>query len=176
MNTFQFRYIDRDLFVSQITSDKRDSFAKTFVAKADMQKQWNRCVGAFDDAGNLMGAIICTHSKRSPKIANLQLLHTFCKYRSLGVGKALCQYVMDDAVESDVEYFRVSAEKTAVDFYKKIGFKFWGKQKSGCSLSIFKITDNVIQNSIYDIEDKVINSAIYKKGKGGCVEIYDSPQ
>lgn len=173
---FQFKNIDRNLFVSQITTDKKDSFAKTFVAKADMQKQWDRCIGAFDENNNLMGAIICTHSKRSPYVANLQLLHTFCKYRKLGVGKALCQYVIDKAVDSNVEYFRVSAEKTAVEFYKKIGFKFWGKQKSGCSLSIFKLTNNNIKDGIYDIQDKIVHSAVYKKGKGGCVEVYDAVQ
>lgn len=172
MNSFQLAKCDRDTFVSSITSDKRDSFAKTFVAKADMQKYWDNCIGAFLD-GKLVGAVIVTVSKRTPHVANLQLLHTFAEYRGNGIGKMLCECALQKAIESGAEYFRVSAEIPAIPFYKKIGFKFLGKQKSGCQLSIFKINGSNFSEGIYDLEDKVVFNAVHKKGKGGCVEVFD---
>ena len=159
MNTFLFKRTLLKDFAESITTDKADSFAKTFVAKAKMHN-WEYCLGAYNREEELMGAIICTHSKRSPVIANLQLLHTFAKYRSLGVGKALCNKELEFAIEKEVSYFRVSAEPNAVEFYRKIGFKFWGKQKSGCSLSIFKLQGSDFFSGIYEKEDNIIKSAI----------------
>ena len=60
VNTLQLRKCSRDEFVAAITDDKADGFAKTFRAKADMQEQWDECLGAFSDDGELMGAIITT--------------------------------------------------------------------------------------------------------------------
>jgi hypothetical protein len=53
-----------------------------------------------------------------------------------------------------------------------MGFKFLGKQKSGCSLSMFKINGKNFADGIYDLSDPVIHAAVYKKGKGGCVEVF----
>jgi ribosomal protein S18 acetylase RimI-like enzyme len=173
MMSFNVKPITKEQFVSAISSDKADSFAKTFVAKASMQNQWSECIGAFVN-GELAGAIITTVSKRPPHVANLQLLHTFVKFRGLGVGKYLCEYSLIECVLSkNAEYFRVSAEPTAVDFYKKIGFKFWCKQKSKCQLSIFRINGVTFNTGIYDTADPTIRKAIYRKGKGGCTEIFD---
>ena len=80
--------VSRDEFVSAISTDKADAFAKTFVAKADMQENWDSCQGYWVD-DELFGAIIVTISKREPKTANLQLLHTFAKHRRKGVAKVL---------------------------------------------------------------------------------------
>jgi len=52
----------RDEFVAHITENKADSFAKTFVAKADMQAIWDNCIGCWD-TNELMGAIITTQIK-----------------------------------------------------------------------------------------------------------------
>jgi len=164
-----------DKFINAITDDPADKFAKTFVSKANMQEQWDCCVGAWDN-DNLMGAIITTVSKRSPKVANLQLLHTFNAYRGKGVGKKLCEQSIDYAIQNGSVYFRVSAEPDAVAFYEKIGFSMLGKQKSGCQLSMFKIGGRTIKEAIYNIDDPIISKAVYKKGKGGCVEIFEQKQ
>ncbi|MEK9697100.1 MAG: GNAT family N-acetyltransferase, partial [Candidatus Poseidoniales archaeon] len=79
----KLRECTEDQFKAAITSDKADRFAKTFVAKAKMLNKWENCIGAWDN-DELMGAILTTVSKRSPKIANLQLLHTFAKHRRKG--------------------------------------------------------------------------------------------
>ena len=160
----------RDEFVNAITADKADSFAKTFVSKADMQKNWDKCLGAFTDEGELMGAIITTVGIREPKVANLQLLHTFVKHRRKGVAKALTEQSFVSAIVYGAVYFRVSAEPDAVAFYESIGFKFWGLQKSGCSLSVFKINGLTIADGIYDDNDPVVNKALYsgKKGSLAC--------
>lgn len=155
-----------------ISTHKGDAFARTFIAKADMQGQWDDCIGVFDDTGDLMAAIITTVSKRKPWVANLQLLHTFVSHRGNGAGKFLCEFSLRRAIGLGAKYFRVSSEATAVQFYEKIGFRFWGKQKSGCQLSIFKIGGNTFDEGIYDYSDPVIYKAIHKRGKGGCVDLF----
>jgi ribosomal protein S18 acetylase RimI-like enzyme len=163
----------RDEFVSAITADKADSFAKTFVAKADMQKIWEHCIGAYD-GDELMGAIITTVSIRLPKVANLQLLHTFAKHRRKGVAKTLTNASFSEVVGLGSIYFRVSAEPDAVAFYESIGFKFWGLQKSGCSLSIFKINGTEINDGLYDDSDPIVNRALYSGKKGSLVSSYET--
>jgi ribosomal protein S18 acetylase RimI-like enzyme len=167
----KLRKTNRDEFIRHITADKADKFAKTFVAKTDMQDIWEFCVGCWSGE-ELMGTIITTVSKRMPHVANLQLLHTFVKHRRKGVARMLTQNSLDLAIANNAEYYRVSSEIEAVPFYHSIGFKFWGRQKSGCLLSIFKVNGNDFADGIYDIDDPIIQAAVYKRGKGGCVEIY----
>ena len=166
------RETSRDEFVAHITENKADSFAKTFVAKADMQKIWENCIGCWNDADELMGAIITTRSKRAPYVFNLQLLHTFAKHRRKGVARILTQDSLDRAQGLGTSYYRVSAEPDAVVFYESMGFKFLGKQKSGCSLSMFKINGKNFADGIYDFSDEKIAKAVTRKGKGGCVIVY----
>jgi len=170
----RLRETSRDEFVAHITEDKADSFAKTFVAKADMQDQWQYCIGYWEGAAEqeLAGAIITTRSKKTPYIFNLQLLHTFAKHRRKGVARILTQDSLDRAQGLGTSYYRVSAEPDAVTFYEAMGFKFLGKQKSGCSLSMFKINGKNFADGIYDFSDAIIAKAITRKGKGGCVEVY----
>lgn len=170
MSSMKLRETTRDEFVAHLTNDKADAFAKTFVAKADMQKNWHCCIGCWDKS-ELMGAIITTRSKRTPYVFNLQLLHTFAKHRRKGVARILTQDSLDRAQGLGTSYYRVSAEPDAVAFYESMGFKFLGKQKSGCSLSMFKINGSDFNNGLYDIADPVIEKAVKRKGKGGCVEI-----
>jgi GNAT superfamily N-acetyltransferase len=171
----QLHNCTREEFVSCITKDKGDSFAKTFVAKADMQKQWEYCIGAYV-GDKLLGAIITTISKRQPLVANLQLLHTFVQHRAQGVGKRLCDESLVWANSNQAQYFRVSAEIPAVAFYEKIGLRFWGKQKSGCQLSMFRIGGNVFSEGIYDYWDPIIHKAINSGRKGSCVEVFELPE
>ena len=170
--------VTKDEFVSAITNDPADKFAKTFVAKANMQEQWecgshHLCMGLWDE-DELTGAIITSISKREPKVANLQLLHTFAKHRGKGVGKTLCLDSLRYAMHEQAKYFRVSAEIPAIEFYKKIGFDMLGEQKSGCQLSMFKINSDMksFDEGDYNICDPTIFKAVYKKGKGGCVKIF----
>ena len=169
------RETSRDEFVAHITENKADAFAKTFVAKADMQEQWQYCIGYWEGAAEqeLAGAIITTRSKKTPYVFNLQLLHTFAKHRRKGVARVLTQDSLDRAQGLGTSYYRVSAEPDAVVFYESMGFRFLGKQKSGCSLSMFKINGKNFADGIYDLTDPVIHAAVYKKGKGGCVEVFE---
>lgn len=159
-------------FISAISVDKEDNFAKTFVAKADMQDQWDYCIGAYD-GNELTAAIITTISKTKPHVANLQLLHTFVKHRGKGSARLLCEDSLIRAKASGASYFRVSSEKSAVGFYERLGFRFWGAQKSGCQLSIFRIGGDTYLEGDYDYSDTTINKAVNRKGKGGCTTLYD---
>jgi hypothetical protein len=162
---FEQKNISRDTFVSAIDDDKANKFAKTFVAKADMLGAWDSCVGLFNSDGELAGAVIWTLSKRNPIVCNLQLLHTFAKFRKNGVGHILMNTAKIHAMIQGAKYFRVSSEPESVGFYEKIGYRFWGKQKSGCQLCMFELP------GIYQVTDPVIFAAIHKKGKGGVVEL-----
>ena len=162
----------RDKFISSIDqANPLDNFARTFVAKADMQEQWDDCWGAYSDDDQLMAAIITTVSRG--KVANLQLLHTFAAHRGKGAAKNLCEDSLRQVKKRGAKFFRVSSEPESVGFYTKVGFKFWGKQKSGCQLSIFRIDGDTFEEGDYDYTDQIINNAIHRKGKGGCVEIFD---
>lgn len=167
--TKQLDFVTREQFLAALTPLKEDRFAKTFVAKCDMLDAWDYCMGCWID-GKLSGAIIVTISKRKPKVANLQLLHTFYAFRGKGVARDLCQFGIDYAIESNVEYFRVSAELDAVDFYKKCGFQFVGKQKT-CELSLFRLTSSNISENNFE-PDEYVWKQMNRKGKGGCVEKY----
>ena len=171
-HSLKLRSCSRDEFSAAISSNKEDNFAKTFIAKADMQEQWEHCIGAFD-GNELTAAIITTISKTKPHVANLQLLHTFAKHRGKGAARILCEDSLKRARASGATYFRVSSEKESVGFYERIGFKFWGSQKSGCQLSIFRIGGDTFAEGDYDYSDTVINKAINRKGKGGCKTLYD---
>lgn len=166
---------EKEEFISSITSDPADKFAKTFVAKANMQNIWDHCIGCYDETGELLGAIITTHSKRSPKIANLQLLHTFAKHRKKGVARKLTEDSISNSFDSDCLYYRVSSEPESVGFYESVGFKFWGLQKSGCSLSMFRLSYSD-RSMEYDDRDPVINSALYSGRKGSLASSYENKE
>jgi GNAT superfamily N-acetyltransferase len=161
--------VTRPTFISNISSAKEDAFAKTFVAKCDMLQAWDICTGLYD-GDKLAGAIVFTFSKREPKVCNLQLLHTFHAYRGKKIAKTLCQHAIDSALHHKAEYFRVSSEFDAVNFYKKCGFQFVGKQKTA-ELSLFRLTSSNISENNFE-PDGYIWKQMNRKGKGGCIECY----
>jgi ribosomal protein S18 acetylase RimI-like enzyme len=163
------RSLDPNYFSMFIT--KEDGFAKTFMAKCKMMSAWEFSTGIINKENELLAAIVTTYGKRSPKIANLQLLHTFVKHRKKGYAKRLCEDSVEQAFNNKCEYFRISSEPEAVGFYKSIGFVFLGRQKSGCQLSIFRLTSPKIEENV-PILDSVIHAALYSKKKGGCVEVF----
>ena len=166
----KFEPVSLGEFNGYITDDPLDKFAKTFRAKANMLGLWP-CLGAWSSS-KLLGAIAWTIGARQPKVANLQLLHVFASNRLSGVGRNLCNQFIVRVIKEEAEYFRVSSEPTAVEFYRKLGITFLGKQKSGCLLSIAKL-GATYKTCKYDPEDPVIAKALCKKGKGGCIEFFN---
>lgn len=166
----EIREVTREEFVSFITDAKEDRFAKTFRAKCDMMDLWKECIGLFME-NELCCAIVVTVSKREPKVANIQLIHTFFKHRGNGYASVLTNIVVS-SLFGTFEYLRVSAEKDAVGFYEKIGFTFLGEQKSGCQLSICKMNSTKISDNVFDKSDPFIMKQLNRKGKGGCVKIF----
>lgn len=166
----KLRECNEDQFERAITDDPADKFAKTFLAKARMLNKWENCIGAWDGE-SLMGAILTTVSKRAPKIANLQLLHTFAEHRRKGVARALCIHSLEWAnTIGQAEYFRVSSEPEAVPFYESLGMQMLGKQKSGCSLSMFKIQKQgrvSFESGLYDVNEPTILKNTLRIGKNG---------
>jgi ribosomal protein S18 acetylase RimI-like enzyme len=159
----------RDDFVAHLTKDKADKFAHTFVAKCDMMKAWDKCMGVWVNE-KLAGAIVVTISKRKPISANLQLLHTFNEFRGKGVASLLCEHGLQYAFDKKAEYFRVSAELDAVAFYEKFGFKMVCKQKTAKLAMLRLQSPNIHENDMK--LDHYIWKQMNRKGKGGCIECY----
>lgn len=148
-----------------------DGFAKTFRMKADAFDLWSHAVGCFD--GKTLGAaIILRRGKRNPITANLELLHTFALHRRQGLAKKL---VLEEysKLYRNALYFRVSSEAESVDFYRALGFRFWGRQKSGCLLCMHAVGGSAPTQAKYDPNDPVILRAVLSGRKGGCVERFE---
>lgn len=161
--------VSRDCFVAQPSSGE-DGFASTFRAKADLLNIWHTAFGVFVQ-GKLAAAICVTLSKRTPVVANLQLLHTFSRYRRCGYGGMLVTYEYKRVVAQRAQYFRVSSEHDAVAFYRSLGLKFWGTQKSGSYLCMHKLVSPVIATGEYVLDD-VIRKAVFSKRRGGVLVPY----
>lgn len=174
----RFDVVSKDEFVDATLfhDGKADRFARTFIAKCNMMDGWENVHGMFDDNGMLMGAILVTLGKQKPPCANLQLLHTFAEYRRRGVGKALCTWAHRWAREEGALYFRVSAEPDAVEFYRHIGFKFWGEQKSKAQLSIFRIGGENIEDGKYNLDYYIAKKIEPNGRKGSIVVPFDDPR
>jgi len=137
---------------------------------------WGDAMAVYDEAGDVVAGIIVRFNKRQP-VANLQLLHTFSEHRRKGLGKFLTENQFARAFYDErITHFRVSAEEDAVPFYQSVGFKFWGAQKSGSQLSIFKIGGPMVRDGIYDSEDKIIQSAVFSTRRGGVVTHFREPK
>lgn len=133
-------------------------FYKTFLSKATTYTLWDSCCGLYNSVDELLGAMVVTHSKRRPQVTNLQLLFTYPEHRGEGVGSLLLKGAIESGKDSGSAYFRVSSEPNAVFFYEKNGIGFWGKQKSGCSLSLMKYDPE--GNLVMEMDDFVTKSLL----------------
>lgn len=172
----ELRAITREEFVGEmkVSSGREDAFARTFVSKCDMLKAWPQTFGIVVD-GRVAAAITVTLSKRKPLVGNLQLLHTFAWARKRGYARHLCMVAVGEFSSRGAEYFRVSSEPESVDFYRKCGFKFWGRQKK-CFLSMFQVAGTAPCDGVYCREDPVIQKALHSGRKGSLVETFEEPR
>ena len=168
------RRVTKQEFIAAISEDKRDSFAKTFVAKANAQKLWKDCVGYWNGK-TLVAAIVTKHSARDPKTANLSLLHTFAKHRGKGYASKLVTDSLNEALRADGLYYRVSSEFDSAAFYRKLGFKFLGKQKTA-ELSMFRLNGPSPKDGAYDLTDAYIAKSVTTSRRGSVQKLYKTPQ
>jgi hypothetical protein len=169
--------ITRGQFVS-MSSSGDDRFAATFRAKADAMGLWEYTVG-FLDGDKVMSAICVKQTRREPVVANLQLLHTFAVYRRQGLARRLVlseygRLPIRACLGVGVEFFRVSSEPDAVAFYRSLGLKFWGYQKSGSLLCLHRICDKDPANGDYKLT-KFIEGALSSGRRGALVERFKEP-
>jgi predicted GNAT family acetyltransferase len=156
-----------------MTDHKDDKFAKTFVAKANTQNLWKDCVGYWKGS-TLCAAIITKQTARYLKTANLSLLHTFAKHRAKGYGTMLVQDSLHEALRQGCLYYRVSSEFVAAPFYRKLGFKFLGRQKTA-ELSMFRLNGPSPKDGAYDITDSHIADSVMTKRRGALARSYEVP-
>lgn len=172
--TFDIRPVTRADFRAWITRDRADSFAHRFVSKADMSDKWALCEGVWSGK-RLAAAIITTISIMRPATANLQLLHTFAHYRKQGCARMLVEKSVRCAWDNGALYYRVSSEEDAQDFYRSLGFRFWGEQKSGTLLSMFRMGGPTVGDGAHDISDANIRKAVMPSDttkRGAVVNFY----
>lgn len=179
-SSVKLTHIERVDWISAIGTDPRDKFAHTFRAKCDMLEKWDYAQ-VVRVGGEIAAGILVTKSKRHPPVYNLQLLHTFARFRRQGLAKLLVidewQIAYDDATSYEhPHYFRVSSEPESVEFYRSLGFKFWGAQKSGTLLSMFRISSPEIGECDYDAQDATIRSALFSGRKGSVTDMYQEPR
>jgi predicted GNAT family acetyltransferase len=168
------RRVTKQEFIAAISEDKRDSFAKTFVAKANAQKLWKDCVGYWNGK-TLVAAIVTKHSARDPKTANLSLLHTFAKHRGKGYASKLVADSLNEALRAECLYYRVSSEFDSAAFYRKLGFRFIGKQKTA-ELSMFRLNGPSPKDGSYDLTDAHIAKSALTSRRGGVQKLYTTPK
>ena len=168
------RRVRKQEFIAAISEDKRDSFAKTFVAKANAQNLWGNCVGYWNGK-TLVAAIVTQHYARDPKTANLSLLHTFAKHRGNSYASKLVTDSLNEALRADCLYYRVSSEFDSAAFYRKLGFKFIGKKKTA-ELSMFRLNGPSPKDGSYDLTDAHIAKSALTSRRGGVQKLYKTPQ
>jgi GNAT superfamily N-acetyltransferase len=166
-----FKLVNREEILREIVPDEKnsDGFARVLVNKCDTYGLWDRTYGYFVN-DKLVGVIVTTYSKRSPKTANLQLLFTYHIHRGNGYARDMVLKSIEQAYENGCEYYRISSEKKALPFYDKLGIKFFCEQKSGTQLSIFKVNDTIINEKDFELDEKM-EKMYFRKGKGGCVKV-----
>lgn len=170
MTSHQIVPITREQFLATQPWGKEDKFCGQYLSKCNMSELWDRTCGVFVD-GELAACVTLTISKREPHVANLQLLHTFHKFRKRGLARFLMENALEHAWQMDAKYFRVSAEPESVAFYRALGYKFLGQQKK-CFLSMFKIKGPKITDATWERDD-VIRRAMDSKMKGGVTIVFD---
>ena len=162
--------LSRDKFI--LESPANEQFRKYFIRECDEINGWSETYGAFG-SGLLLGAITFKIPRKRPLCANIKLLYVFPEHQRKGIGEYLCQFAFEVARQMHCSYFRVSVSPDAYDFYHKVGFKYWGRQRSGCYLSIFKISDT-IKNGIY-ARDSYIEKCLTKGCRGSLKEEFNAP-
>lgn len=168
--------ITREQFLDTPRDKKLDRFAGTFCAKADTMNLWPLAVGVVSNINKVVFAAICMRvSQRQPLIANLQLLHTFAHYRRQGLARRLVLHEYGKLMRQRVKYFRVSSEAESVEFYRSLGLKFWGEQKSGSLLCMHKVTSVHPEDGVYEL-DPVVQAAINSGRRGSLVKQFAKPQ
>ena len=123
----------------------------------------------------LCAAIVTTHSARDPKTANLSLLHTFAKHRGKGYASKLVTDSLNEALRAECLYYRVSSEFDATPFYRKLGFKFLGTQKTA-ELSMFRLNGPLPKDGAYDLTDAHIAKSVITSKRGGLIKTFESPR
>lgn len=133
-------------------------------------------VGVLDGDGSVKAAICTRLTKRGTIVCNLQLLHTFAAHRRQGLATALVlrQYERNYK-QVWGRYFRVSSEHDAVGFYRSLGIKFWGLQKSGSYLCIHFVAGPHPSSGVYEMSDW-LKGQLHSGRRGSLVEAFSEPR
>jgi ribosomal protein S18 acetylase RimI-like enzyme len=102
------------------------------MALYDWNKEgnWDRD-GAFIVSVNGKGYAFFQLTKRAPRHCSLRHIFVLEEFRGQGVGEQLIQQVYDIMLNNDVNIIRFFANKPAVGFYEKLGYKWLGESKGG---------------------------------------------
>lgn len=86
------------------------------------------------------GFAFITFTIKEPKYCCLRHLVTLEEYRGQGVGRELMNLIYQEMNNRGYTNLRLFADIPSLGFYEKLGYKFWGKSKTGLSYSYTDIT------------------------------------
>lgn len=86
------------------------------------------------------GFAFITFTKRNPKYCCLRHLVTLEEYRGQGVGRELMNLIYQEMNKRGYTNIRLFADLPSIGFYEKLGYKWWGKSKTGLCYSYTNIT------------------------------------
>lgn len=165
---------DRSEYTDLVTDEakKADPFCKRFTKKTDDMNAWDNVWAAFDDDGQMMGAVMVTTARRKAgNISNLQLLHTWWNQRRKGAAQALVQKAFEVAKERG-KYMRISMidDEGSIEFYRNAGFVIMGRQKAMSYFSMCRLDGDSLHDSHFDLTDPVIRGVACSGTMGSVVE------
>lgn len=128
------KVIREEWLISFDRDEPGDSYASVFANKADTDNLWNNAVGLYVDDVMVGGYVSVVENS----ITNFKLLHVFSRFRGNDYGTELLMHSFNKG-KKESDYFKVTSEMTALKFYDRLGFKFWGEHDYGpCYLILGK--------------------------------------
>ena len=104
----------------------------------DREKQWEKGTAKIFALNKSCYAFI-TYTTRDPRHCTLRHFFTLENARGQGLGKLMINICFSDMKQHEVKYFRFFANKPAIEFYEKIGFRWHGKGKTGLPFTYWDI-------------------------------------
>lgn len=101
----------------------------------------------YEEDSEILGVIFYRWTSVFPKHVTLRHIFTLEKTRGKGVAESLMNFMYSEALLHEVFRVRFFINKTAINFYKKLGFKTWGISKTGLPFVYCFIVGDKVRDS-----------------------------
>lgn len=143
MKAYHLCFLGRDAYiesVSRIADEKTQQFADQSLSWWDRHASWksSRCAVLCDADENHL-CYLFSRIDRYHEYITLYNLFTPLLHRRHGYATALLRIVLESAVDEHVRRITFSSVSSSLDFYKSLGFIYWGINDIGdyyCNLPL----------------------------------------